>query len=201
MSRPDEVPGLPGRRPRHLSLAWLGSQQRTETVDLIVGRVPAPLLAGPAPQGLRSYPPLRLPRQPSALHSAAALLPSTRHSSTADRTRNIYGSGIEPAVALSQVWWTHAGHRTPHSSPDSTPLSTSADRVTGMKPRPTFRSLCVLATRRSCVPCCLRYGFFVRFQVPSSSTRAASNLTFSSCRGNVPLRLPSCPLLRWIQFA
>lgn len=71
------------------------------------------------------------------------LLCSTRRSSTAGRTRNIHGSGIAPTVALSPLWWTYDGHRPPHSSPDSTPLSTSADRVTGMELRPPWRSLCV----------------------------------------------------------
>ncbi|GEM_PF-1380967 len=85
-----------------------------------------------ASQGLRSYPPLRLPRQLPTRYTTAAMLRSTGRSSSADRTGNLH-PGIGPSLALSRVWWTHGGHRTTYRCSNPTTFSTTVGHYCGMK--------------------------------------------------------------------
>src|SRR5439155_24924140 len=87
----------------------------------------------PTPQGLRSYPPLRLPRQSTAIHSAATLHGSTQHSFIPDQTGNFHRSGIATSLALPQVWRTDGGHRTTYCCSTPTPFSTTFAHYCGMK--------------------------------------------------------------------
>jgi hypothetical protein len=84
------------------------------------------------PQGLRSYPSLRLPGQPPTLHPTPAVLRCPGYGSCTEGTRN-HRPGITPSLALPQVWRTDGGHRTTYPSSNPTPFSTSVAHHCGMK--------------------------------------------------------------------
>jgi hypothetical protein len=100
--------------------------------DREFGGVPPSLPVAP-PQGLRPHPPLRLPRQPLALHAAAAVLRSTQHRSIAERATNFHRQGIATSLALPQVWWADGGHRTTYGGSTPTPFSADLAHDCGLK--------------------------------------------------------------------
>src|SRR5215470_196424 len=77
--------GLVYGRKGHLSLAGLGSPQRTEAPDLIARRILASLPLALASPRVRAHPQLRISGQPAACFAPAALL------SLAQRTSAIIG--------------------------------------------------------------------------------------------------------------
>ena len=83
------------------------------------------LPTSPAPQGLRPHPPLRLPRQPKARCSAAAVLRRSPSTSTASRTGTLDRINHPAFMALSQVRWTHGRCGTIHRGATPTPFSTT----------------------------------------------------------------------------
>src|ERR1700676_1296349 len=104
-----------------------------------------PILVARASEGLRPHSELRLPRQPAARHSLAALLSiARRHTATPNRTRSIRCQGIEPTLALSSMWWADGGHRENARRPDPAPFSPGPGPGCRMKPLSTIRKRCVL---------------------------------------------------------
>jgi hypothetical protein len=61
--------------------------------------------------------------------------------SLADRTRSLPCPGTEPALALSQMWRPHGGHRETYCCPAPTPFSALSGRSRSMKLRFQARSL------------------------------------------------------------
>jgi hypothetical protein len=92
----------------------------------------APLPPASAPQGLRSYPSLRLSGQLPTLHPTAAVLRCPGYGSCTDGTRN-HRPGIAPSLALPQVWRTDGGHRTTYRCSNPTPFSTTVAQYCRMK--------------------------------------------------------------------
>src|SRR5271165_1410110 len=93
----------------------------------------APLPVALAPQRLRPHSPFRLSRQPAAGHSPAALPASPRSGSAANPTTCLHRQGNQTALALSQLWRAHGGHRETYRRPTPTPLATLARRSRRMK--------------------------------------------------------------------
>src|SRR5262249_31284173 len=77
-------------RPGPLSMACLCRPKSTETIDPLARRFPASLLTSPTSQGLRSHPPLRLPRQPKERYCFVAGLRCSPRSSTASRIGTLH---------------------------------------------------------------------------------------------------------------
>src|SRR2546422_9121519 len=68
--------------------------------------------------------------------------------STPDRTRNIHAPGIEPSLALSQLWRADDRRREAHRCPDPTPFPTAASHSCRMKPPSPSRKACLLGRTR-----------------------------------------------------
>ena len=61
------------------------------------------------------------------------MLRSTRHSSIADRTRDLHHPRIGPSLALPKLWRTDGGHRTTYRCSNPTPFSTTVAPYCRMK--------------------------------------------------------------------
>src|SRR5271165_3208968 len=93
----------------------------------------APLPVALAPQRLRPHSPFPLSRQPAAGHSPATLPASPRSGSAANPTTSLHRQGNQTALALSQLWRAHGGHRETYRRPTPTPLATLSLRSRSMK--------------------------------------------------------------------
>jgi hypothetical protein len=80
------------------------------------------------------HPPLRLPRQPPAYRSPAALRSTTRpRTAIAIQTNRRAGQAHEPTLALSPMWRPQGGPRETDCCPVPTPFSPLSHRSRAMK--------------------------------------------------------------------
>lgn len=165
-----------------------------------------PFPAAPAPQRLRSHPQLRFPRQPAALHSAAALPASTRRATaTTNRTSSLRCQATQSSLDLSQLRRVHDRCREMDCCPDPTPFPTVPAQGCRMKPLAPSRKACVLDHAQ---PSCASSTNSAPVP-PASPSPCTTVLSFSPLsHPRHPRRRPGTPLaqsqtsfLHSIQFA
>src|SRR5271165_1014456 len=156
----------------------------------------APLPVALAPQRLRPHSPFPLSRQPAAGHSPATLPASPRSGSAANPTTSLHRQGNQTALALSQLWRAHGGHRETYRRPTPTPLATLSRRSRRMKlqlPAPPLgapnhpQAWCALLAPEPAVPSQPR----PKIQFPP---RATSTKTVLPLRFPTPVALPGASL-------
>ena len=119
--------------------------------DAIAGRVLAPLPPASTPQRFRAHPPLRFPRQSPQSSTLAAVPCSTRLGTSANRNRNIHGSGHEPPLVLSPMWRPHGNHRETNCRSNPTSLPTQGVDSCSMKSLSHFANFTPSAALRRLV--------------------------------------------------